>query len=140
MIALATLSKLSGLALAPLVGLVGAWLFWRAADRRGFLILAGSIALALALLTGWWFLRNLTIYGEFFGTATMLENFGGRNIPLAQLLLREFDGLRVSYWGLFGSFSIYTHRIHYLLMDALSLIGALGLFVYFWRRTGGIAS
>ena len=130
LIGLAALSKLSGLALAPVVALAGAWLLWRTGDRCGFVILIGSITLAPLLLTGWWFLRNLALYGEFFGTATMLENFGGRSIPLAQLLLSEFTGLRISYWGLFGSFSIFTHRIHYLLMDALSLLGVLGLFVF----------
>ena len=130
LIGLAALSKLSGLALAPVVALAGAWLLWRTGDRRGFVILIGAITLATLLLTGWWFLRNLALYGELFGTATMLENFGGRNIPLAQLLLEEFEGLRISYWGLFGSFSIFTHRIHYLLMDALSLLGFLGLLVF----------
>lgn len=130
LIGLAALSKLSGLALAPVVAMAGVPLLWRTGDRRGFVILIGSITLAPLLLTGWWFLRNLALYGELFGTATMLENFGGRSIPLAQLLLVEFEGLRISYWGLFGSFSIFTHRVHYLLMDALSLLGVLGLIVF----------
>lgn len=134
LIALATLSKLSGLTLAPVVAAAGLWLFRRTGDRRGCLILIGSIALACLLLTGWWFLRNLTFYGELFGTAAMLENFGGRTITAWQLLLEEFDGLRISYWGLFGSFSIFTHRIHYLLMDALSLVGVLGLVVFLARH------
>ena len=130
LIALATLSKLGGLALAPVVGLAGLWLLSRTGDRRGFIILVGAIALALLLLTGWWFLRNLTFYGELFGTAAMLEFFGRRSIALSRLLLEEFEGLRISFWGLFGAFSILTNRIHYLLMDALSLIGTLGLIVF----------
>lgn len=129
-IALAILSKLSGLTLAPVVGLAGVWLLCRTGDRRGFAIFFSAIALAPLLLAGWWFIRNLTLYGEFFGTATMLENFGGRSIPLAQLLLGEFVGLRISYWGLFGSFSIFTNHIHYLLMDAVSLIGVIGLLIF----------
>ena len=134
MIALATLSKLSGLALAPVVGLAGYWLLRRTGDRRGFVVLIGSIALACLLLTGWWFLRNLSLYGEFFGTAAMLEFYGRRDIPLIRLLLEEFEGLRISYWGLFGTFSILTNRIHYLLMDALSLIGVTGLFIFLARN------
>jgi len=130
LIALAILSKLSGLTLAPVVGLAGLWLLWRTSDRRGFVIFFGAIALVPLLLAGWWFIRNLTLYGELFGTATMLENFGGRSIPLAQLLLGEFVGLRISYWGLFGSFSIFTNHIHYLVMDAVSLIGAFGLLIF----------
>lgn len=130
LIALATLSKLSGLVLAPVVAFAGLWLLRRTGDRRGFVVLIGASVLACMLLTGWWFLRNLTLYGELFGTAAMLERFGRRDIPLIRLLLDEFEGLRISYWGLFGTFSIFTHRIHYLLMDALSLIGAIGLVVF----------
>lgn len=134
LIGLATLSKLGGLALAPVVGLAGLWLLWRTGDRRGFIVLIGAIALAILLLTGWWFLRNLWLYGELFGTAAMLEFFGRRSIPLARLLLEEFEGLRISYWGLFGAFSILTNRVHYLLMDALSLLGALGLIVFLVKQ------
>lgn len=134
LIALATLSKLSGLALAPVVGLAGLWLLQRTGDRRGFVVLIGSITLALLLLAGWWFLRNISLYGELTGTGAMLEFFGRRDIPLIRLLLEEFEGLRISYWGLFGSFSILTNRIHYLLMDALSLLGAVGLFVFVARN------
>ena len=130
LIALATLSKLGGLALAPVVAMAGLRLLRRTGDRRGFLILIGAIALVCLLLTGWWFLRNLSLYGELFGTAAMLEFFGRRDIPLMRLLLEEFEGLRISYWGLFGAFSILTNRIHYLLMDALSLIGVIGLFIF----------
>ena len=130
LVALAILSKLSGLVLVPVVGLAGLWLLWRTGDRRGFIILIGATALACLLLTGWWFLRNIAFYGEIFGTKAMLEHFGRRSIPLLRLLPEEFEGLRISYWGLFGVFSILTSRIHYLLMDALSLIGVIGLFVF----------
>ena len=134
LIALATLSKLGGLALAPVVALAGLWLLRRTGDWRGFVVLIGSIALACLLLTGWWFLRNLSLYGEFFGTATMLDFYGRRGISLTRLLLDEFEGLRISYWGLFGSFSILTNRTHYLLMDALSLIGAAGSIIFLARN------
>jgi len=130
LLALAILSKLSGLTLAPVLALAGVWQLWRTGDRRGFAIFFGAISLVPLLLAGWWFIRNLTLYGELFGTATMLENFGGRSIPLAQLLLGEFIGLRISYWGLFGSFSIFTNDMHYLVMDAVSLIGAFGLLIF----------
>ncbi len=130
LIALATLSKLSGLVLAPVVGLVGLWLLWRKGDRRGFIIFVGAIGLSLLLLSSWWFLRNLALYGELFGTDAMLEHFGQRSIPLLRLLVDEFEGLRISYWGLFGAFSILMNSIYYELMDALSLIGIIGLFVF----------
>ncbi|MCY4062084.1 MAG: glycosyltransferase family 39 protein [Chloroflexi bacterium] len=141
-IALATLSKLSGLVLAPVVALAGFWLLWRTGNRRGFLLLLVAIFAALTLITGWWFLRNISLYGELTGTGAMLDHFGRRTMSLPQLLLDEFEGLRISYWGLFGAFSILTHRLHYLLMDALSLIGVIGLFVFLAhnRRHGFLLS
>lgn len=134
LIALATLSKLSGLVLAPAVLLAGLWLLRRTRDWHGFFIFTGSIAVACLLITGWWFARNLTLYDEVFGTETMLDFFGRRHIPLSQLFLEEFKGLRISYWGLFGAFSILTNWVHYLLMDALSLIGVIGLFVFLGKN------
>ncbi len=136
LIALATLSKLGGLVLAPAISLAGLWLLGRSGDRRGFVILVAAIGVALLLITGWWFARNLNLYGEFFGTSAMLDNFGRRNIWLPQLLLEEFEGLRVSYWAVFGAFSILTHDIHYRLMDALSLVSLLGL-IFFVKKNRG---
>ncbi|MXV92190.1 MAG: DUF2142 domain-containing protein [Chloroflexi bacterium] len=127
LIALATLSKLGGLALAPLVALAGLWLLWRGGDRRGFIILVAAIGIALLLICGWWFARNLTLYGELFGTSAMLDNFGRRDMTVRQLVRDEFEGLRISYWALFGAFSILVHDNFYRLMDALSLLGAVGL-------------
>ena len=51
-------------------------------------------------------------------------------MPLPQLLLEEFEGLRISFWALFGAFSILTHKIFYVVVDLLSLLGAAGLLVF----------
>ena len=139
---LAILAKLSGFAALLGVGAAAIWLVYKTGDRRGFFILALSMLLGILLITGWWFLRNLTLYGEVVGTATMLEFFGRRSTTLPRLFLEEFEGLRVSYWGLFGAFSIYAHRIFYSAMDLLSLISLAGLplFLFKMRRNSFILS
>ena len=136
LIALATLSKLGGLVLAPAVSLAGLWLLRRTRNWRGFSVLVGSIIAACLLITGWWFARNLNLYGELFGTGAMLDNFGRRNIDLPQLFLNEFEGLRISYWAVFGAFSILTHDVHYRLVDALSFISVVGLFRFVLKNRG----
>ncbi|MCY4020916.1 MAG: hypothetical protein OXG39_15995 [Chloroflexi bacterium] len=130
LIALASLAKLSGLVFAALVILAGLWILIRTRDRRGFLVLLGAVLLIWLAIAGWWFLRNLTLYQEPFGTAAMLDYVGRRQTTIPQLLTGEFQGLRISFWGLFGAFSILTHDIHYQLMDALTLLSAAGFLAF----------
>ena len=134
LIALASLAKLSGLVMGMVVALAGVWMVIRTRDRRGFIFLGGATLLFWLTIAGWWYLRNLMLYSELFGTATMLDHYGKRSITLAQLLAEEFEGPRISFWALFGAFSILTHRTFYLAMDALSLVGAAGFLIFVARN------
>ncbi len=132
--ALTALAKLNGLVMLPMAALAGIWLAWRTRNIRGLMTLGGFM-LGFGLVTaGWWYWRNLTLYQELFGVGALIANYGGRSITLERLLIDEFTGLRQSYWGLFGWFSIFTHRIHYLAMDALMLLSAAGLIVFLARN------
>ena len=134
LIALASLAKLSGLTVAAAVGLAALWLLIRTRDFRGFITLVAAALVFWLVIAGWWYLRNLMVYGELFGTATMLDNFGRRSTTVARLFAEEFQGLRVSYWGVFGAFNILTHELFYRVMDLLSLIGAVGLVVFMVKQ------
>ncbi len=127
LIALATLAKLSGLSMVLLVALAGIWLAFRTRDLRGLIILAASMLIVWLVIASWWFLRNIILYQELFGTSAMIANFGGRHTTLSRLLIEEFEGFRRSYWGLFGWFSNFTNEIHYHLMDLLTLLSIAGL-------------
>lgn len=133
LVALTALAKLNGLVMLPMVALAGIWLAWRTRNIRGLMMLVGSMLGFWLVIAGWWYLRNLLLYQELFGVGTLIANYGGRNTTLERLLIDEFTGLRQSYWGLFGWFSIFTHRIHYLVMDGLTLLSAAGLFVFLAR-------
>ena len=128
--ALATLAKLNGLVMLSMVALAGIWLAWRTRNIRGLMTLGGSMLGFWLVIAGWWYLRNFMLYGELFGAATMLDFYGRRHTTLQSLLLEEFEGFRISYWGLFGGFSILTHETHYRMMDALGLVSAAGLPVF----------
>ncbi len=127
LIALAALTKLGGLSMGLIVGLCGLWVAIRDRDRRGLVVFAGSMAALWLVIAGWWYLRNLALYGEPFGTNMLIAHFGGRSPSISQIVRDEYQGLRISYWGLFGWFSIFTSPLHYLAMDALSLLAAPGL-------------
>ena len=142
LIALAALTKLSGLVPGFVAVLLALWVFRRSRDRRGFILFIGATAACCLVIAGWWYLRNLALYGELFGTATMLDNFGRRSISLGQLVLEEFQGLRISYWAVFGAFNIVADDLFYLLMDGLSLLGAVGMMRFLWmqRRSSFLTS
>ncbi len=130
LIASASLAKISGLISLPVVALAGSWTLFRTRDRRGFMILGVAVSAVFLAVAGWWFARNLSLYGELFGTGAMLDHFGRRSITLSRMLSEEFQSLRISYWGLFGKFSILTHDLYYHLTDALSLISVGGFLIF----------
>ncbi len=134
LIALAALTKLSGLTVAAVVGLAALWTLLRRRDFRGFALLAGATLALTLLIAGPWYLRNLSLYGELLGTATMLDHFGRRAISPWRLIVEEFEGLRVSYWAVFGAFNIRAHAAFYHIMDLLSLLGAGGLLIFLARN------
>ncbi len=129
LIALAALTKLSGLTVAAVVGLAALWTLAQRRDIRGFALLAVATLALTLLIAGPWFLRNLSLYGELLGTSTMLDFFGRREISPWRLVTEEFQGLRVSYWAVFGAFNILAHEAFYHIMDLLSLVGAVGVVV-----------
>jgi len=133
---LAALTKLSGLALLALSGLVLAWLAWRRRSWRDLLaggLIVGGLAAAVA---GWWYARNLRLYGDLTGLSAMFQVVGERDdfAASAGALWSELAGLRASFWGLFGWFSILMPDWVYRALDALSALSLLGLIGWLARR------
>jgi 4-amino-4-deoxy-L-arabinose transferase-like glycosyltransferase len=131
---LACLSKLSGLGLSILTAIV---LIVEACRRRSTRpLVGGMMALAVALaVAGWWYVRNWTLYGDPTGLNMMLAVVG-RGSPPSNLseLWGEFRGLRISFWALFGWFSILVAPAAYAILDAVSLLALVGLSVWSVRR------
>jgi hypothetical protein len=148
LITLAALSKLSGLVLVPVVAVAGIWVAIRAGEAgsraknvltrlnwRGLLLLGGAMLVAWGVLAGWWYLRNITLYGELFGTRMMVAVAGPRVEAFTlNTLVEEFQGFRFAYWALFGAVNIMTVRWFYDVMDGITLVALLGLGVWFIRQ------
>jgi hypothetical protein len=136
---LVALAKLGGLVLIPFSGLILAWLAWR---RRSWwpLIPGGLVVGGLVLLvSGWWYLRNLQLYGDLTGLSAMASAMGGREpLQLTWAAIRdEFFGLRASFWGLFGWFSILMPRWIYTFLDVTTALALVGLMRWFGRGRAG---
>lgn len=136
LLALVAMTKLSGLVLGVVVLVAAVWLLVRSHDRRGFAVLAGSTLLLSLLISFWWYARNLQLYGDLFGTVALLDHYGRRSTTLLKLIVEEFEGFRISYWGLFGWFSIYTNEVHYMFMDVVSILAFAGLVFHLVKNRG----
>jgi len=138
LLGLAALSKLHALGLFLLSGsavLALAWLH----QERWLPIRAGLLVLIPALLiAGWWYWRNYTLYGEWLGVNQLLTINGLRvDSRTLDQLLGELRGVRYSFWGLFGWFSILMPGFVYVALDVLTVVVAGGVtigLVGAWQR------
>ncbi|MBL7062930.1 MAG: glycosyltransferase family 39 protein [Anaerolineae bacterium] len=138
---LATLSKLSGLTLAPALAL--ALLFdtlrtWRqhpqvSPCRRSRLVIGHwSLVILTALaVSGWWFVRNQYLYGELMGTHAWLSHTATvRPEPIGFFeVIPQLQGLEMSYWAMFGWFNVAVAPWMYRFWWALVRLAMVGLVV-----------
>ena len=77
---LCALAKVSGLAMLVLAVPVLAYV--NRTNLRRLVVQEIAALAAFAVFAGWWYLRNIVLYGEIYGTRRMIEIFGGRVAPL----------------------------------------------------------
>jgi hypothetical protein len=136
LLGLAALSKLQGLGLFVLAA--GAGVAIMARRRQWSLPLTALLPVALpaTAIAGWWYWRNVTLYGDWFGLEHLVSINGQRTEPLdwGDFWL-EFRGLRYSFWGLFGWFSLLLPRWFYHALDGVTLIALAGAAAFpLWSR------
>lgn len=124
LLGLAVMTKLSGLVLAPALVL---HLLWRASSRRAAGLHLGAFVGTATVVSGWWFARNLALYGSATASAVHAQ-LAGNSRPMTEpfALLTEWDGFVKSYWGVFGGFNIIYPDAIYTAFYGLSLV-LLGL-------------
>ncbi|MFZ1755404.1 MAG: DUF2142 domain-containing protein [Caldilineaceae bacterium] len=130
LVGLAALSKLHALGLLLLSVFVIGWLAWQRRDRW-LLVRAGLLVVVpFLLIAGWWYWRNYTLYGEWLGVEQLLT-INGLRVETRSLddLLGELRGVRYSFWGLFGWFSILMPNFVYTGLDGVTLLVVSGVAV-----------
>ncbi|MEZ4865288.1 MAG: DUF2142 domain-containing protein [Caldilineaceae bacterium] len=134
LLGLAALSKLQGLGLMPLAGLVVVWLAIRRRDWRLLLRAGLWLALPALIVAGWWYWRNYTLYGDWFGISHLLANNGQRGKQLTwRSFGGEFRGLRYSFWGILGWFNLLLPGWIYGVLDGVTLLALVGWPLAWWR-------
>lgn len=135
---LGALTKTSALALLPIAALAISVVAWRKESWAEFFAGAAATAIPVLLIAGWWYLRNIHLYGDPTGINAFIEVLGRRAAPadLAQLWGERW-GFMLSYWGLFGGVNVPLDEWVYHVLNALAIIGAAGVVIYFvaitWR-------
>lgn len=146
LLGLAALTKISGLVLWPLVAL---GLFYHEIKRRGielsfqnWKVIAAHLFSPLisfiivygvaVVVCGWWYLRNIVLYGELLGLNTMVAVAGPRSISLLDLL-PEWYGFYMSFWGVFGAFTLIVAPWVQWFFHAFTVLASIGLLIMAWR-------
>jgi len=94
-------------------------------DLRLAIAHSSFLIFSFLALSGWWFFRNWTLYGDLTGTRPMLELLPLRHEMSVGLLVQELPGLFRSWWGAFGCTA--PPGGFYLAYLALTLGGLAGL-------------
>ena len=118
---------------------VGLTLVVCALRNRSFgLFIRGAVALVLPvlLLTGWWFVRNQTLYGDPLGWSMFQEVYRVvmRSTPLAWNDVRQFFNTQIdSFAGVFGWMNVRATPVFYRIVRICGLLGLVGLVPFFAR-------
>lgn len=131
---LSLLTKFHLLALLAPIGLayfLAAWSSdkWRVLLRGSFVIMGVT-----ALLSGWWFLRNLHLYGDLTGLNRVSQLWAGRSFEGNWWVIgQQWPHLWSSFWGRFGYGQVPLPEIIYHGLLAFCLIALGGYFLSRWR-------
>ncbi len=140
---LAGAALLTKLSLGLLVALVALALLRLSVLRRDWrpLIVGSAISSAVALaLAGWWYARNLQLYGDPTGLAVFLQIIGQRPVP-ADLwqLWSERESLLRSWWGVYGWMNVLLPEGLYILLNLVGAVGLIGFAALVLTRLAGRA-
>ena len=147
-LALAMLAKSTSMAMVPVVLLALVMRFGsrQAQERdplatRHLLLSLAIIGACVALVAGWWFVRNQVLYGDPLAAQAFERLFSRDRATPAYFLERGVSGTAyylmvaintaLSFWGVYGQANVYNPGWYYVLGFA---VWAAGLVGWVWRR------
>ncbi|MFN2137182.1 MAG: hypothetical protein ACK2UK_14580 [Candidatus Promineifilaceae bacterium] len=93
------------------------------------------VLLPVLLIAGWWYWRNIQLYGDWLGWSAFIAVLGERAHPASLIQLwGERRGFLMAYWGLFGGVNIPMPAWVYFIFNTLLLIAVPGFVVFVIRE------
>jgi 4-amino-4-deoxy-L-arabinose transferase-like glycosyltransferase len=140
-IGLGALSKASALGLLPLTALGLALSAWQrraeSVSHRITWFFGSSITVLVVsfAVAGWWYLRNWFLYRDPLGLNTFVAIVGPRlHQPTLRQLWGEGEGFVKAFWGLFGGVNVAMEPAAYWVLNALAILGLVGLMIALGRN------
>ncbi len=91
--------------------------------------------LPVVVIAGWWYWRNIRLYGDFLGWNAFIAVLGQRANPASLVQLwSERHGFLMSYWGLFGGVNVPMPAWIYALLNGVLVVSVVGFVVYTIQR------
>ncbi len=138
-IGLAVLTKQGTIGLIPLA--FGTFVIWEWVRSRQVPLTYGRLLQVLAraaadfallfvpivLIAGWWYWRNIELYGDLLGWSAFIAVLGERETAasIAQLWDERW-GFMLAYWGLFGGVNVPMWTWSYLFLNGLVVLALPG--------------
>ncbi|MEZ4643918.1 MAG: glycosyltransferase family 39 protein [Chloroflexota bacterium] len=96
------------------------------------------VLLPVILIAGWWYWRNIQLYGDFLGWNAFIAVLGSRAQPasLAQLWDERW-GFMLAYWGLFGGVNIPMATWIYHVLNGVVVTAVFGFIIYALKELRG---
>jgi 4-amino-4-deoxy-L-arabinose transferase-like glycosyltransferase len=130
---LAALSKASATALIPCILFFSVVLV--SVPLKVRVRWAAIVILIVAVMALLWYLRSLSLFGDVFGIPVHMSTpwAQSRSLPLLAVF-NQLPGVLVSFWLAFGWGNVLAPDGLYSLLNLLSLVGVVGLFIRFRSR------
>ena len=100
----------------------------------GLLTSLALMALLAAAIAGWWYYRNIVLYGDWLGWNAFIAVLGQRATPASLVQLwGERRGFMMSFWGLFGGVNVPMAMGVYAVLNVFLVLTIIGFAIYLAR-------
>jgi 4-amino-4-deoxy-L-arabinose transferase-like glycosyltransferase len=129
-LAVGMLAKSSAIVMLGVASAALAWCALSKGDLRMLVRNFAAIGAVVALGSGWWFVRNVMLYGDPLGWSALAEVYAAtmRRGPLQIRDVAEFFRVQFrSFWGVFGWMTVDAPAWFYTAMKGLLVLAGAGL-------------